>query len=155
MGLDMYLIARRQVYPWMRGMEPVYKKLARSVKKTLEAPKANWKDAGITVSIEVGYWRKANAIHGWIVKNVQNGVDECQESYFSREKMEELLETCKKTLADLPNAGDLLPPTSGFFFGSMEMDEFYAQDLKHTIEILENVLEDKSGLWLYYYHASW
>ena len=26
---------------------------------------------------EVGYWRKANAIHGWFVRNVQNGKDDC------------------------------------------------------------------------------
>lgn len=155
MGLDMYLIARRQVYPWMKEMEPVHKKLMKSIRKNLDAPKTDWKEAGITVSVEVGYWRKANAIHGWIVKNVQNGVDDCGEYYFPKEKIQELLETCQKALADLPNAGDLLPPTSGFFFGSMEMDEFYAQDLEHTIDILQNVLEDESKLWLYYYHSSW
>jgi hypothetical protein len=48
--------------------------------------------------VEVGYWRKANAVHHWFVMNVQGGVDECQPSDVSREKMQELLETCRKVL---------------------------------------------------------
>jgi len=48
--------------------------------------------------VEVGRWRKANAVHHWFVMNVQGGVDECQPSDVSREKMQELLETCRKVL---------------------------------------------------------
>lgn len=44
-------------------------------------------------SIQVGYWRKANAIHRWFVEHVQEGEDDCQEYYVSKEKLEELLET--------------------------------------------------------------
>ena len=40
---------------------------------------------------EAGYWRKANAIHGWFVDNVQDGMDDCKEYYVSREKLKELL----------------------------------------------------------------
>lgn len=45
---------------------------------------------------EVGYWRKANAIHKWFVDNVQNGVDNCEYYEVSKEQLEELLETCVK-----------------------------------------------------------
>tara|TARA_R110000868_G_scaffold410662_2_gene699576 strand:- start:69 stop:524 length:456 start_codon:yes stop_codon:yes gene_type:complete len=45
---------------------------------------------------EVGYWRKANQVHAWFVNNVQNGVDECQESTVTRKQLEELLSICKK-----------------------------------------------------------
>ena len=34
----------------------------------------------------------------------------------------------------------LLPTTSGFFFGSTAYDEWYINDLKETIEIIDNVL---------------
>lgn len=44
----------------------------------------------------VGYWRKANAIHKWFVDNVQNGVDNCEYYEVSKEQLEELLETCVK-----------------------------------------------------------
>ena len=31
--------------------------------------------------VEVAYWRKANAIHGWFVYNIQDGVDDQNEYY--------------------------------------------------------------------------
>ena len=43
---------------------------------------------------EVGYWRKANAIHKWFVDNVQNGVDDCEYYEVSKEQIEELLDVC-------------------------------------------------------------
>ena len=45
---------------------------------------------------EVGYWRKANAIHKWFVENVQNYADDCGYYEASKEKLEELLEACIK-----------------------------------------------------------
>jgi hypothetical protein len=55
----------------------------------------------LDVSVTVAYWRKANAIHAWFVKNVQDGVDECQESYVDREKLKELLDLCEEVLASI------------------------------------------------------
>ena len=45
---------------------------------------------------DVGYWRKANAIHKWFVDNVQNGVDDCNYYEVSKEQLEDLLEVCTK-----------------------------------------------------------
>lgn len=45
---------------------------------------------------EVGYWRKANAIHKWFVDNVQNGEDNCNIYEVSRDQLEELLKICKR-----------------------------------------------------------
>lgn len=47
---------------------------------------------------EVGYWRKANAIHKWFVENVQNGEDDCGQYEVSKEQLEELLDVCKEVL---------------------------------------------------------
>lgn len=47
-------------------------------------------------SQEVGYWRKANAIHNWFVENVQNGEDDCWSYAVTKEQIEELLELCKE-----------------------------------------------------------
>lgn len=38
-----------------------------------------------SIAEDVGYWRKANAIHAWFVKNVQGGVDNCQSHEVSKE----------------------------------------------------------------------
>ena len=45
---------------------------------------------------DVGYWRKANAIHKWFVDNVQNEVDDCDYYEVSKEQLEELFEICIK-----------------------------------------------------------
>jgi hypothetical protein len=51
-------------------------------------------------------------------------------------------------------AEELLPTQSGFFFGSTDYDEYYIDDIKHTIEVLEPLLsEDDPGD--IYYHSSW
>lgn len=47
----------------------------------------------------VGYWRKANAIHRWFVENVQDGNDDCGEYEVTKEKLEELKDTCLEVLA--------------------------------------------------------
>ena len=47
---------------------------------------------------EVAYWRKANAIHGWFVNNVQNGVDKCQKSPVTRQQLNELLSVCHEVI---------------------------------------------------------
>ena len=91
--------------------------------------------------IEVGYWRKANAIHKWFVDNVQHGEDDCDYYEVSKEHVNNLLQTCKKVFnngkLDKEAAKMLLPPQTGFFFGSTDIDEGYEQDLSHTISILE------------------
>jgi hypothetical protein len=50
------------------------------------------------VKVTVGYWRKANAIHAWFVRNVQGGKDDCRGSYVSREQLIQLKEACFQVL---------------------------------------------------------
>ena len=105
---------------------------------------------------EVAYWRKANAIHGWFVDNVQNGVDNCGYYEVTKEKLEELLLLTRAVL-DYPKlAPKILPTREGFFFGSTEYDEYYFEDLRHTEKVLKKVLEETN--WereMVVYHSSW
>jgi archaellum component FlaF (FlaF/FlaG flagellin family) len=50
-------------------------------------------------------------------------------------------------------AEELLPTTSGFFYGSTSYDEYYIQDLKDTKKILEEAIKDSEGD--FYYNSSW
>lgn len=50
-------------------------------------------------------------------------------------------------------AADLLPPQSGFFFGSTDFDGYYIDDLRRTVEMLEPLLKDDESD--YYYRSSW
>ena len=110
------------------------------------------------VEEQMMYWRKANHIHNWFVQNCQNSVDDCRLTYVSAEDLKNLYDACKKVMefdaASAPN--DILPTTSGFFFGSTDYDEYYYQDTKDTIEFLEKEM-DSDGKFSgdYYYHSSW
>ncbi len=100
---------------------------------------------------EQAYWRKANQIHRWFVNNVQEGVDDCGIYEVYGEQLLELVELCRRVLADHSLADSLLPSQEGFFFGSTEYDEYYFADLESTIEQLEDVEPDT---W-YEYSSSW
>ena len=48
---------------------------------------------------KVGYWRKANQIHNFFVKNVQDGEDDCSyHNECTKEILEDLLDKCYKVL---------------------------------------------------------
>ena len=47
---------------------------------------------------EIGYWRKANAIHKWFVDNVQDGIDDCKNYFVDPSQLEELRELCQEVL---------------------------------------------------------
>lgn len=92
--------------------------------------------------IEIGYWRKANAIHRWFVKNIQNNNDDCKCYNLSKENIINLKELCIKVKNDKQLACKLLPTQSGFFFGSTEYNEDYFDDLEETIKICNKVLNE-------------
>ena len=53
-------------------------------------------------------------------------------------------------------AMELLPTTSGFFFGSTDYDEYYVNDIKETIDIVTKVLETTDfEKEMVYYVSSW
>ena len=102
---------------------------------------------------EIGYWRKFNALHGFIVDNFANGNDNCQEIWLDYEDV-------KKILTALKNEENPIEPTKGFFFGSQERDEWYDTDVKNAIEVFESLLEEMESEFSreyldYFYQASW
>ena len=145
MGLDMYLSAKRYLG---FGQDELASKVSELFPALGEARVKE-------VTAELMYWRKANAIHKWFVDNVQDGVDECQETWVEREKLEELLAVIEEVLADKKKAGELLPPSAGFFFGSTEIDDWYWQDLKETQTGLRDLLSKDLKGWDIYYRSSW
>lgn len=53
-------------------------------------------------------------------------------------------------------ARDLLPTTSGFFFGGIDYDEWYLRDVKNTIAIINKVLDTTDfEKEMIYYVSSW
>ena len=152
MGLDMFFTGKR--YLWDFGDGDQYK-IAEVARLFPEAAGARINE----VSAEFMYWRKANAIHRWFVDTVQDGVDECQESYVPVEQLRNLQDICKQVSEDHSKADKLLPAQKGFFFGSTEYDEWYFQDVENTLRWLNGFLTkqalDTLQGWDFYYRASW
>lgn len=156
MGLDMYLSAKRYMSTAFRKEDGDKQEAIQKLFPELEGLSGRWGDNSCVkeVSIDAGYWRKANAIHDWFVKNCQGGVDECQASYVARDQLIELRDTCQKVLDNHKLARELLPTTSGFFFGSTEYDQYYFQDLELTVKIIDSVI-DLPESWDFEYRSSW
>jgi len=153
MGLDMYLYAKN----YLSDFRPEEKEKAEAIQKLfpeLAGVKNQYGSAVKYVTAEVGYWRKANAVHDWFVKNVQKGVDNCGSYYVSRENLNELRALCDTTLKNRDNASETLPTASGFFFGGTEYDEWYFNSLENTIEIIDAALKLPDS-WDFEYQSSW
>jgi hypothetical protein len=151
MGLDMYLSKKTYVKQWdHQSPEEKYEVKVTKGGEPVEAIKASRVKY---IEEEIGYWRKANQIHRWFVENVQEGKDDCGEYYVGDNQLQELLDVCKKVTADNSLAESLLPSASGFFFGATNYDEWYFEDVKNTISILEDALQSKGGE--IYYSSSW
>ena len=150
MGLDMYLSKKTYVKYWEHNGDNNYEV---TVTKAGKPTNIDPKKVSYIVE-EVGYWRKSNQIHNWFVENVQDGRDECQESYVSREQLQSLLDICRIVKIDKDKAPQLLSTQSGFFFGGTEYDEWYFNDIDNTIEILEEALGDENAD-DFTYRASW
>jgi hypothetical protein len=100
------------------------------------------------------YWRKANAIHAYIVDNHSDSHDDCTPIELDRGAVKELRDRCLDVLSDHSLAQKLLPTQSGFFFGSTEYDDDYFEELERTEKELTELLRDKTWDYLEY-QASW
>ena len=58
--------------------EPEYAELKRYAPSGIDLDSL-WYSSDITLSYNIAYWRKANAIHGWFVAECADGVDESQQ----------------------------------------------------------------------------
>jgi hypothetical protein len=154
MGLDMYLSTKKYMSKYFDKADT---ERIEKINDIFGVVGIEDEDYGAEeVKFKVAYWRKANAIHDWFVQNVQDGRDECQEAWVSREQLQELINICKQILENPKKADELLPTRSGFFFGSTDYDEWYMDQIEYTVTRLEKALADpafeKSD---FYYQSSW
>ena len=153
MGLDMYLYKKHYVknWDWMADQEKHTISLKKG-KKKLDHIKP---DRVCSVVEEVMYWRKFNALHKWFVDNIQEGVDDCKESFVDESDLKMLLETLTYVLENKDSAETILPTAQGFFFGSDDIDEYYWEEVKSTIIQLKDLLEEDNKGASFYYRSSW
>lgn len=154
MGLDMYVTAKRNLRDFGQNND---NQIIETIGKCF--PEVSGYNV-TQVEIQVMYWRKANAIHKWFVDNVQDGFDDCQESYINPQDFYDLQDACKAVLENHDLAGSLLPSQNGFFFGSTEYDDNYFNDVEITYKwlnklLFKNTFDEKFQRWNFYYQASW
>ena len=147
MGLDSYLSVTVSV----DKRDANYQKVVDTLRIKPDRS-ASW----IDVNHNVAYWRKANAIHSWFVKNVQDGVDDCRKAFVSRDQLEKLVDLCIDIKNNKLNPENSLPTQSGFFFGSTEYDDYYTRDLEYTIDVISSILMNPDYKHAeFYYRSSW
>ena len=108
------------------------------------------------IDVCVAYWRKANAVHKWFC-DLDGGRDECQPIHVSYDQLRELRDLAASVVLQPATAESTLPTQAGFFFGSYDYDEWYMEDMKNTVEMLDKVLASVGpDTWTsFIYQASW
>lgn len=166
MGLDMYLYANtydsKPTYNYDKEKKDKVSKTfyPRALNK-LARKHADNNFLSKETFYQIGYWRKFNALHGFIVEHYAEGVDECQKIYLSKDDIEEILKKLKIIKKVPSSALKIMPPTSGCCFGSKDIDEWFIKDVEYSVELFEDVLEmlekndKRKNYYEIYYQASW
>ena len=145
-------------YPWTRIMEQIgYWRKANQIH--------NW----FVENVQDG--EDDCCYHNEVTKEIlEELLDTCQRVLDSCEMIDAMVNTGfeyhnrKKTIimeegkivADPSVAEELLPTTCGFFFGGTDYDEYYVDDIKHTIDVITKVLETTDfETQMVYYVSSW
>jgi len=142
MGLDMNLIGKKYLD---NSREDSLSKLLKNmygIKREISS-----------IQVELGYWRKFNALHKAFIGN---GDSEDRETYITKEHFKKILDNMRRVQKDHSLAEELFPTESGFFFGETTYDRYYFKYIDETIEQFEKLLEEKIFEdYDVYYLASW
>jgi len=184
MGLDMYLTAKRDFYPkeWHPKQEQeMNKKLRNLFPEMFET--GNLDNVGVSFEVgywrkanQIHKWFVDNCQDGVddcrdtcigreqlkelrdlcqvVVDNskLKDGMIVNGYSYRNGKETPNLEKG--KIIENTDKAQLLLPTVDGFFFGNTDYNEWYLDDVKHTIEVIDKCLA-LSKDWNFYYHSSW
>ena len=164
MGLDMYFYARKTTYKSFSKWDNPESTKEVNYPEDLKTFSdyiydRNFKSVQTETIYQIGYFRKFNALHSYIVKTFADGIDNCQDIILYKEDVEQI----KKVLDDVLNAHqqvekakEILPTQSGFFFGGTDYDEFYFEDVKVAADLMQNLLDNFDfEKYQLIYEASW
>ena len=85
---------------------------------------------------KIGYFRKVNFLVRFFENRGYN-INNMTIISIDREDAEELLTRCSMVLEDHSRADELLPTIDGFFFGNIEYNEEYFQDVKEVKDYVQ------------------
>jgi hypothetical protein len=158
MGLDMSLYLRYRPYEYKENIKEDYPEDLKLIVKD----DGNVGYIATETYYEIAYWRKANAIHKYFVDRCADGIDQCQKTSVSLGDLEELVNICEQVLNNNTLASVLLPTHDGFFFGSIDYDDYYFEQIKYTYNVCSKIItfmeeQDRCGNydWDIVYQSSW
>ena len=162
MGLDMYFY-ERHYFPKKENKHGYLVPQSFTVAtQPYGKARKRFKDV-IYITCKVGQFRKANAIHWWILKNCWDSDDKdsanCKQIYISSEQVRQLKDICIELLGYRgekfkQKAYELLPTHGGFFWGSTEYDKWYKCDLRDFVKMANKLHMDDPHIDLFY-EPSW
>ena len=82
------------------------------------------------------YFRKVNFVYGYLQDKLED-----EQCFVDREDIEGLISRCDSVLADRSLAETLLPTTPGFFFGSLDYDNWYFHDVRDCRRQMKRLLK--------------
>jgi len=102
---------------------------------------------------EVAYFRKFNALLKWVDTHVKK-VENLKDVILGKDDLQNLLNTLDAL--NEKNSHELFPTAQGFFFGSLEYDEWYWQDVGELKTIIQKLLEEVDfERMVVYFHVWW
>lgn len=164
MGLDMYFYARKSTYKSFSNWDKLDKVDETDYPEDLKTfsdyiYNRNFKSVQTEIRYQIGYFRKFNALHSYIVKTFANGIDICQDVFLFKEdvkKIKKVLDDILETANTTEKAKELLPTQSGFFFGGTNYDEYYFNEAKVAADLMQNLLDNFDFVnYQLVYKASW
>ena len=164
MGLDMYFYARKSTYKsfskWDKPDSADETNYPEDLKTFSDyIYDRNFKSVQTETSYQIGYFRKFNALHSYIVKTFADGIDNCQDIILYKEDVEQIKKVLDEVLnahQQVEKAKELLPTQSGFFFGGTDYDEFYFEDVKDAADLMQSFLDNFDfESYQLVYQASW
>lgn len=94
----------------------------------------------------LAYFRKVNFLFEFFSGSLNE--DETT-AVITRWEMEELIEKCEFVLNNRDKASEILPTCDGFFFGSLDYDDYYFESVAKVLLSFQVILENYSDDYLY------
>ena len=94
----------------------------------------------------LAYFRKVNFLFEFFSGSLN---EEEMTAVITRGEMEELIEKCEFVLNNRDKASEILPTCDGFFFGSLDYDDYYFESVAKVLLSFQVILENYSDDYLY------
>jgi hypothetical protein len=95
---------------------------------------------------ELAYFRKVNFLIPFFEGFFNTEIENLEDLELTKESVEELRDRCERVLNDRTLAKDLLPTQGGFFFGSINYDKYYYDDVVDVLDNCNALLQEFDNL---------